>query len=153
MEILLAKPDMIKDIQSIFRKTITTIYPKYYPKEVVEFFYKLYARDHVLEGIDSGNMRVLIEDNRLIGVGCYDNNHITGVYILPEYQNKGYGNFLIEKLEEEIFKDHDSICLEASLPAASLYEHRGYKTTSHGKIDLENDVKLIYEIMEKEKNW
>lgn len=36
-----------------------------------------------------------------------------------------------------------------SLPAALLYEYRGYPTTRHGIIDLENDVKLVFEKMEK----
>lgn len=36
-----------------------------------------------------------------------------------------------------------------SRPAALLYEHRGYRTTEHGIIDLENDVKLVFEKMEK----
>jgi len=39
--------------------------------------------------------------------------------------------------------------LDASLPAVCLYEHRGYKTVGHGIYELENDVKLVYEIMEK----
>lgn len=39
--------------------------------------------------------------------------------------------------------------LDASLPAACLYRHRGYKTVGHGIYELENDVKLVYEIMEK----
>lgn len=39
--------------------------------------------------------------------------------------------------------------LDASLSAACLYEHRGYKTVGHGIYELENDVKLVYEIMEK----
>lgn len=36
-----------------------------------------------------------------------------------------------------------------SLPTALLYEHRGYRITGHGIIDLENDVKLVFDKMEK----
>ena len=36
-----------------------------------------------------------------------------------------------------------------SLLAALFYEHRGYRTTGHGIIDLENDIKLVFEKMEK----
>ena len=36
-----------------------------------------------------------------------------------------------------------------SLAAVFMYEKRGYKTVGHGKYDLDNDVKLVYEIMEK----
>lgn len=39
--------------------------------------------------------------------------------------------------------------LDASLPAVFLYEHRDYKTVGHGIYELENDVKLVYEVMEK----
>lgn len=35
------------------------------------------------------------------------------------------------------------------LPAANLYENRGYKTVGRGVFELENDVQLVYEIMEK----
>ena len=52
-------------------------------------------------------------------------------------------------LEKEIFKTYDTVIMDASLSAACLYEHRGYKTVGHGRYELENDVKLVYEIMEK----
>lgn len=50
---------------------------------------------------------------------------------------------------KKISKVYDTVILDASLPAACLYEHRGYKTVGHGIYELENDVKLVYEIMEK----
>lgn len=56
---------------------------------------------------------------------------------------------IIDHLENLIVKDHETVLLDASLPAATLYEHRGYRTTGHGIIDLENDVKLVFEKMEK----
>ena len=37
----------------------------------------------------------------------------------------------------------------ASLPAVSLYEHRGYKTVGHGFYELKNNVRLVCEIIEK----
>ena len=44
----------------------------------------------------------------------------------------------------------ETAVLDASLPAVMLYEHRGYKTTGHGVLDVGNDVKLVYEMMEKQ---
>lgn len=52
-------------------------------------------------------------------------------------------------LETEIAKNSPVAILDASLPAVFLYEHRGYKTEGQGILALENDVKLVYEIMEK----
>ena len=92
---------------------------------------------------------MLIYDNVIVGTGCFDSNHITGVYVLPAYQKRGCGSYIMNCLENEISQKYDTAVLDASLPAACLYEHRGYKTIGHGSYELENDVKLVYEIMEK----
>ena len=150
MEYRTATSDMANDIYHVLHTTIKTIYPKYYPKEVVDFFCRHHSKEHILDGIASGNMGVLVYDDVIVGTGCFDENHITGVYVLPSYQNQGCGSYIIKCLETEIAKTHDTAVLDASLPAVFLYEHRGYKTVGHGICELENDVKLVYEIMEKE---
>ena len=149
MEYLTAAVEMADAIHHILHTTIRTVYPKYYPKEVTDFFCQHHSREHVLEGIASGKMRVVIDQNKNIGIGCYDGNHITGVYVLPDYQKQGCGSKIMDCLEAEISKKYDTVLLEASLSAVFLYEHRGYQTTGHGIYELENDVKLVYEIMEK----
>lgn len=52
-------------------------------------------------------------------------------------------------LEKKISKTYNTAVLETSLPAVCFYEHRGYKTVGHGIYELKNDVKLVYEVMEK----
>lgn len=149
MEYLVATVEMADIIHNILHTTIRTVYPKYYPKEVVDFFCQHHSMEHILEGIASGNMGVLTDKGIIIGTGCYDGNHITGVYVLPNYQKQGYGSKIIDCLEEDISKKYDTVLLEASLSAVCLYEHRGYKTVGHGIYELQNNVKLVYEIMKK----
>lgn len=149
MQYITATADMADAIHHILHTTIKTVYPKYYPGEVVDFFCRHHSREHILEGIASGNMGVLADGDVLIGTGCYDKNHITGVYVLPEYQKRGCGSQIMDCLEAEIAKQYDTVLLEASLSAVFLYEHRGYRTVGHGIFEFENDVKLVYEIMEK----
>ncbi len=159
LEYLTAVEEMADVIHNILHTTIRTVYPKYYPKEVVEFFCQLHSREHILEGIASGNMGVLLVDRDdrddrddrglIVGTGCYDGNHITGVYVLPDYQKQGCGSRIMDCLETAILKKYDTILLDASLSAVCLYEHRGYQTVGHGMIELQDDVKLVYEIMEK----
>ncbi len=150
MEYISATSGMASEIYNVLHTAIKTIYPKYYPQEVVDFFCRHHSKEHILDGIASGNMGVLVYDDVIVGTGCFDENHITGVYVLPSYQNQGCGSYIIKCLETEIAKTHDTAVLDASLPAVFLYEHRGYKTVGHGICELENDVKLVYEIMEKE---
>lgn len=115
----------------------------------MDFFCKHHSKEHILDGIASGNMGVLVEDSAIVGTGCFDKNHITGVYVLPANQKQGCGSYIMNCLETEISKKYNVAVLEASLPAVFLYEHRGYKTVGHGIYELENDVKLVYEVMEK----
>ncbi len=149
MEYITATADMADVIHDILHRTIKTVYPKYYPREVVDFFCQHHSREHILDGIASGNMGVLVDGDVIAGTGCYDNNHITGVYVLPDYQKQGCGSQIMNHLEAEIAKKHDTVLLDASLSAVCIYEHRGYQTVGHGIYELENDVKLVYEMMEK----
>ena len=149
MDYITAAPDMADDIYKVLHTTIKTIYPQYYPREVVDFFCRHHNKEHILAGIVSGNMGVLVNGDAIVGTGCYDGNHITGVYVLPDYQKQGCGSKIMNCLEEQIVKNHNAVILDASLSAVCLYERRGYKTIGHGVYELENDVKLVYEIMEK----
>ncbi len=136
-------------IADLVRETITTIYPKYYPKEVVDFFRSHHDRDAIASDIRAGNVWALFMDERLVGTGSRDGNHITRVYVSPDCQRNGFGTFIMRKLEEEICRDSDRIILDASLPASHLYEKFGYRTIRHEKHDVENGVVLVYEVMEK----
>lgn len=149
MKYVTAAPDMADVIYDVLHTTIKTVYPKYYPKEVVDFFCRHYSKERILDGIASGNMSVLMDADVAVGTGCFERSHITGVYVLPTYQRQGYGSYIIDRLEKEIAKKYDTAVLDASLPAVCLYERRGYKTAGHGIYELENGVKLVYEIMEK----
>lgn len=149
MKYITAVSDMADAIYNVLHTAIKTVYPKYYPKEVADFFCHHHSREHILDGIASGHMGALADEDIIVGTGCYDGNHITGVYVLPDYQGQGCGSQIMNFLESEIAKKYDMAVLDASLPAVCFYEHRGYKTIGHGTYELENDVKLVYEIMEK----
>ena len=89
MKYIRATSDMANDVQNVLHMAIKTIYPKYYPKEVEYFFCRHHNKEHILNGIASGNMGVLVDNDVIVGTGCFDGNHITGVYVLPAYQNQG----------------------------------------------------------------
>lgn len=139
----------VRKIYEIVQYTIKAVYPKYYPAEVVDFFCDLHSMNAITQDVEAGNCGILIADGKIVGTGSFAENHITRVYVLPEYQKKGYGTFIVENIEEEIGKKHTEIYLDASLPAAALYEKLGYKTIKHEKHPVENGVILAYEIMKK----
>lgn len=143
----------IEDLQTVYdvvQHTIKAIYPKYYPAEVVDFFCEHHSWETIAKDIENGYVSVLKIDGKIVATGCFVDNHITRVYVLPEYQKKGYGTFIIKNIEAQIRDKFDKAYLDASLPAAALYEKLGFATIRHERYPVENGVILAYEIMEKE---
>lgn len=149
MEYIKATEKDLDQIVMLVQETIKTIYPKYYPKEVVDFFCELHCKDNIAKDISDGSVGIIKDNDTMVGTGCYQDNHITRVYVKPEYQGQGYGSYIMECLENKISLEYTSVYLDASLPASHLYETRGYQTIKHDRQNVENGVILVYEVMEK----
>lgn len=150
MKYIKATENDIEQITALVQETIKTIYPKYYPKEVVDAFSQLHCPENIRKDVEDGRVGVLIIDNEIVGTGCYKENHITRVYVKPSVQKRGYGSYIMECLEKQIGLQYDTVNLDASLPACCLYEKRGYKTVKHERWNVENGVVLVYEVMVKQ---
>lgn len=149
MKYIKATEKDLEQIVNLVQETIKAIYPKYYPKEVVDFFCELHCRENILKDIEAGLVGILKKDDEILGTGCYKENHITRVYVKPIFQKQGYGSYIMQCLENEIRMQHETVYLDASLPASHLYEKLGYKTKKHERWNVENGVILVYEVMEK----
>lgn len=136
-------------IYALVQETIKTVYPKYYPKEVVAFFCALHSADNIGLDIAKQTVGMLFDGEVFVGTGTCKENHITRVFVLPTYQQRGYGGYIMERLEGEVFEQYDKVCLDASLPACQFYEKRGYATVRHETWGCENGVVLVYGVMEK----
>ena len=146
-----ATSDEAEKICYIVRHTKDVIYPDYYTRAVVEYVDRYYTLEIIKSDIEQERTRVLIKDGEIIATGSRADNHIMRVYVLPEYQEQGFGSKIMDELEKEIFASFDDCELESSLPACIFYENRGYKTMKHIKEDIGDGKCMIYELMRKEK--
>ena len=151
MEYIRAAEKDTEQIFAIVQDTIRSIYPSYYPQEVVDFFCRLHCKERILADIQSGLAGVLQDGGILVGTGCHKKNHITRVYVKPEYQGRGCGSYIMQYLENEICLQYDTVYLDASLPASRFYEKRGYQTVEHKRHPVENGKILAYEVMAKSR--
>ena len=149
-EYIKASKKDIDVILNIVQASIKSSYPKYYPKEVVDFFSDLHCKENIIKDINDELVGILLVDGVCVGTGCYRENHITRVYVSPEQQGNGYGSYIMNCLESIISANYSKAILDASLPASHLYEKRGYSTVEHCKYPVKNEVVLVYEVMEKE---
>lgn len=149
MEFIKAALEDTEPISRLVKETIRTVYPSYYPEEVVDFFLRLHGKEHIEKDIASGCVSILMHENQLAGTGSYTGNHITRVYVSPVFLRQGFGRYIMQQLEEQISKNYDTVYLDSSLPASHFYKQMGYKTLNHQKMEVENGVVFIYEVMKK----
>ena len=76
-------------------------------------------------------------------------NDICRLFVLPEFQGKGYGRELLDFAENEIAKKYEEIMLDASLPAKRIYLKRGYKEKESHIINANYGDFLCYDVMVK----
>ena len=117
MEYRLAKTEDANEIYEIVQDTIKRVYPKYYLPEIVDMFCEFHDKENIGKDIEDGNTYVILENDKIMGTGTRKENHITRVYVLPDFQRKGYGTFIMNQLEAEIGKQYDRAEIDASLPA------------------------------------
>lgn len=136
-------------IKNITYETIQTIYPHYYPKGAVGFFMQHHNHENITADIDSGNVFIMEIDKTAVGTVTIKDIEICRLFVLPNYQRKGYGRALLEFSEKHIWQKSKKIRLDASLPAKEIYLRRGYKEIeSHSILALNGDY-LCYDVMEK----
>ncbi|MCI8851781.1 MAG: GNAT family N-acetyltransferase [Erysipelotrichaceae bacterium] len=144
-----AEKEHVTQIYQLVQDTIQAVYPKYYPQRIVSFFSELHSKEAIQADIESASVNVLLLDHRLIGTGTVKENHITRLFVYPEFHNNGYGSLIMQCLEKEIAVKYDTALLDASLCAVCFYEHKDYQTVSHHVIITEDGYSLVYDVMEK----
>lgn len=90
----LAQTEDLQTVYDVVQHTIKTIYPKYYPTEVVEFFCKHHNMEVIAQDIENGYVSVLKIDEKIVATGCFVENHITRVYVLPESRKRDMAHIL-----------------------------------------------------------
>ncbi|WP_242972911.1 GNAT family N-acetyltransferase [Anaeromicrobium sediminis] len=138
------------EIHKIVHTTINEIYSKYYPEEVVQFFLDYHSRNNITKALREECILLIEKEGRIIGTGSLLKNEIKRMFILPEYQGNGYGSLLLEELERRAKKEgYDTVVLDSSLAAYSLYEKKGYIPIKYNKIVTPNGQLLCYNEMIK----
>ena len=158
MEIIQATTEHFRDVRRITRETITAIYPRYYPAGAVQFFLDHHSDERIQADIASGKVYLLCADGVAAGTVTISGNEILRLFVLPEYQHRGYGKALLDFAENKILKGYfaenkilkgfQTVIIDASLPAKPIYKKRGYREMEYHMIQTENGDFLCYDVME-----
>lgn len=149
MKLRIAIPKDTIEVFNIVQKTIKTIYPNFYNDNIVDFFSNLHSKENISRDIENRRVFVLVCENQIVGTGTYWKNHITRVFVLPNYQGKGFGSKIMEYLEDKIKLNYDEAILDTSLPATAFYINRGHGKIKEEKIGIGDGLFLEYDIFKK----
>ena len=141
----------IDTIRYISERTISEIYPHYYPEGAVKFFLEHHSEAHIINDIKNNRVFLCLNDaQQAIGTVTIKGNEICRLFVLPSCQGKGYGTEMLRFAEQEISARYSTIILDASLPAKKISLRRGYKDVSFHIIPTGNHDFLCYDVMEKQ---
>ena len=147
-EYISATIDNLEAVYNIVQNSIKETYLRYYPTEVVDFFCNLHSKENILKDIEEGLVGILTVDGKSVGTGCYKDNHITRVYVEPEYQGRGYGREAIRLALDFIRTwpcgkaEYCEISYEPENEnAAELYHSFGFK--ENGEMDGDEIVAVL----------
>lgn len=153
MEIRTAGAEDLALVGEITRRTIREVYPRYYPRGVVEFFLRWHRDECILTDILAGEIYLLRESGSgraaAKGTVTLHGGEITRLYVLPECQGQGFGCALLDFAERTIGEKLGKISVEASLPAKTLYWKRGYRVVDCSTETQEDGCVLCWDVMEK----
>lgn len=136
-------------VKRITQKTISKIYPKYYPTGAVKFFKAHHSTACIKNDIERAAVFLLFENEKQIATVTINENHINRLFVLEEYQHKGYGKALLDFAENQIKCSYDEVVLSASFPAKHVYIKRGYIDKDFCSIKTYNGDFLCYDVMVK----
>ena len=149
MDIRIASKKDFESVKHITQTTIKTVYPKYYPAGAVQFFCDHHSDERILEDIKASKVYLIEDEGKISGTVTISGNEINRLFVLPEYQHRGYGRMLMDFAEQMIMKENDSIVLDASLPAKKIYLLRGYEAKAYNMIKTDNGDYLCFDVMER----
>ena len=126
-----------QDAQAVSDLIVTTIRisnVKDYPEDLMEELARTETPEHVLQRASWTHFYVAELGGVIIGCGAIgpywgkeDESSLFTIFVLPEYQGKGVGRFIINTLEkDEFFTRANRIEIPASITGVPFYLKMGY---------------------------
>lgn len=123
-----------KAVSDLIRKTISISNKKDYPEELMDQLIEMETPEHVLERASWTHFYVFELEGQIIACGAIgpywgkeDESSLFTIFVLPEYQGKGVGSFIINTLEkDEFFTRAKRIEIPASITGVPFYLKMGY---------------------------
>jgi ribosomal protein S18 acetylase RimI-like enzyme len=140
----------VASIQRLIHATIEASYAGVYPPRAVRHFKEFHSAERIRERQAAGAILVAEQDGQVVATGAIVGADISGVFVHPEFQQRGIGGQVMDRLEGDAeIAGRGSVRLDVSLPSKGFYESRGYRLLESCSIDVGEGERLDYWTAEK----
>jgi len=129
----------------LIHDTIDGCYTNVYPPRAVLFFRGFHSDEKIMQRDKDGLILLIKDESVLVGTGSILGNEILGVFVLPQFQGRGYGKAVMCELEQRAkAKGYLDVVLSVSVPSRKFYEGLGYEILEKRSIDVGEGQYLDY---------
>lgn len=122
------------EVSELIRTTMKICNSNDYPEKNLSELNAVFTSEYVKQRAEWTHFYVVCKDDKIIGCGAIgpywdktDESCFFTIFVLPEYQGKGYGRLIIETLEQdEFYLRAKRIEIPASKTGLEFYRHLGY---------------------------
>lgn len=123
-----------QEVAALIGETLRISNRKDYPEEYITQGIALFTPEYVTQRAGWTHFYVVCENEKIIGCGAIgpywdktDESCLFSIFVLPEYQGRGYGRLIMETLEQDaFFLRAKRIEIPASITACAFYRQFGY---------------------------
>ena len=116
-----------EELSVLIKTTLVTSNSEDYSDKAIRVLCDAYSPDKLVVQSKKADVFVASQNGKLIGTISLDEDLITVMFVLPEYQKKGIGRELLEYVEQQAKKKGIKFLkVRASLTAYKFYEKNGY---------------------------
>lgn len=135
-----------KTVSALIIRTIRISNTRDYPAELMEELVKTETPEHVLQRASWTHFYVAEEAGKIVGCGAIgpywgreDESSLFTIFVDPDYQGKGIGRAIVEKLEQDEFALRARrIEIPASITGLPFYQKMGY-AFKDGKSEIDEE--------------
>lgn len=125
------EPKDAEAVSFVIRQTMKTSNSEDYSPDILQPLIDYFSPEKILQLNGERFCLVAKINNKIVGTAAIEDAELLTFFVLPEYQKKGIGRKLLEKIEN--FAEHSGIKMirvDSSVTGQSFYEKSGYRRTS-----------------------
>ena len=126
MQIVRAKRGDVREISSCRRESIQSM-AEVYSRENLNVLLSNSFENGIVDELENGEVFCLVSNGEIVGNVSLLGNQISGLYVRPKFSGMGYGQKLLEHIEEYCRSNGTKeVYLYSTLNAKDFYLHNGY---------------------------